>query len=131
MGIARSRRIPAKMKLRGRKKSARRVSDTPQRGPDGQSPAGSRQAVRIAARLRAFLGLERDAVIKAQSLVVCVTTAMQMEHGATGPYYPDVLGLAADILRRRVVNFDELLLDGVVPDGTTSIPGAIHEGALI
>jgi hypothetical protein len=39
---------------------------------------------------------------------------MQVEHGATGPYYPDVLGLVADILRRRVVNLDELLLRGVV-----------------
>jgi len=118
---ARSSRNPAKPGVRGRKKSARRVIDAPPRGSDGQSPAGSRQAVRIAARLRVFLGSERDAVIKAQSLVVCVTTAMQMEHGATGPYYPDILGLAADILRQRVVNLDELLLDGVVPSGLDQV----------
>jgi hypothetical protein len=77
--------------------------------------------VRIAARLRVFLGSERDAVIKAHSLVVCVTTAMQMEHGATGPYYPDILELVAKMLRQRVVNFDELLLDGVVPSGLDQV----------
>jgi len=33
----------------------------------------------------------------------------------TGPYYPDVIELAADILRQRVVNLDELLLDGLLP----------------
>jgi hypothetical protein len=98
---------------------------------DAQSLTGIRRPIRIPARLRVFLGSERDAVIKAQSLVVCVTTAMQMEHGATGPYYPDILGLAADILRKRVVNLDELLLDGVVPEDAASIPGEIHEGALI
>jgi hypothetical protein len=81
---------------------------------DAQSLTGYRPIL-IPDPLRAFLGSERDAVIKAQSLVVCVTTAMQVEHGATGPYYPDVLGVVADILRRRVVNLDELLLDGLVP----------------
>ena len=76
-----------------------------------------------------FLESERDAVIKVQSLLVCVGQAMEFEHSATGPYYPDIVELAADILRRRVVNFDELLLDGVVPADTTSIAGAIHEGS--
>jgi hypothetical protein len=53
-------------------------------------------------------------LIKAQSLLVCIGQAMKVEHGATGPYYPDVIGIAADSLRRRVVNLDELLLRGVV-----------------
>ena len=56
-------------------------------------------------------------MIQAQSLLVCVTTAMEREHGATGPYYPEVIGLAADILRRRVNNLDELLLDRQLPAG--------------
>jgi hypothetical protein len=50
-----------------------------------------------------------------QSLLVCIGQAIELEHPAKGPYYPEIVGLAADILRQRVVNFDELLLDGVVP----------------
>jgi hypothetical protein len=113
---ARPGRNPAKPRVRGLKKSTRRVSDAPLRGSDRRSPAGSRHAVRIAARLRVFLGSERDAVIKVQSLLVCIGQAMEFEHPARGPYYPDIVGLAADILRKRVVNLDELLLDGVVPE---------------
>jgi hypothetical protein len=56
---------------------------------------------------------------------------MEFQHPARGPYYPDILELAAKMLRQRVVNLDELLLDGVVPEDAASIPGEIHEGALI
>jgi hypothetical protein len=76
--------------------------------------------VRIAARLRVFLGSERDAVIKVQSLLVCMGQAMEFRLGATGPYYPDILELAAKMLRQRVVNFDALLLDGLVPQGMSN-----------
>ena len=82
---------------------------------DAQSSAGIRRPIRIPAPLRVFLGSERDAVIKVQSLLVCIGQAMEFQHVATGPYYPDIVGLAADILRQRVVNLDELLLDGLVP----------------
>jgi hypothetical protein len=112
---ASSGRSLAKAEVRRRKKSADRVSSESSRNSDGQSQSGIRRAIHIAAPLRVFLGSERDALIKAQSLLVCVMTAMELEHSATGPYYPDVLGLAADLLRRRVVNFDELLLDGLMP----------------
>jgi hypothetical protein len=81
--------------------------------------------------LRLFLKSEQEVLIKTQSLIVCVTKAMEPEHGPGGPYYPDILELAAKMLRQRVVNLDELLLDGVVPENAASIPGAIHEGALI
>jgi hypothetical protein len=111
---ARSGRNPANTGVWRRKKSGTRARVAPPQNSDAQGLAGIRRPISIPAPLRVFLGSERDALIKAQSLVVCVTTAMQVEHGATGPYYPDVLGLVADILRRRVVNLDELLLRGVV-----------------
>ena len=82
-----------------------------------QNPAGIRRSIRIPARLRVFLGAERDAVIEVRSLLVCIGQAIEFEHPAKGPYYPDIVGLAADILRRRVVNMDELLLDGLLPVG--------------
>jgi hypothetical protein len=41
---------------------------------------------------------------------------MHVEHLPTGPYYPDVVGLAGDLLKARVFNFDELLLDERLPE---------------
>jgi len=111
---ARSGRNPAKTEVRGRRKSGIQASVAPPQNSDAQSLASTWRSISIPVPVRAFLASERDALIKAQTLLVCLTAAMESEHGATGPYYPDVLALAADILRRRVVNFDELLLEGVV-----------------
>ena len=87
----------------------------PLKNSEAQSRTENPRPIRIGAPLRAFLGSERDVLIRVQSLLVCVTAAMEVEHSATGPYYPDIVGLAADLLRQRVVNMDELLLDGLVP----------------
>jgi len=48
-------------------------------------------------------------------LSLCSATAMEEDHPLKGPYYPDVVGLVADLLRRQVVYLDDLLLDGVLP----------------
>ena len=56
-------------------------------------------------------------MVKTQSLLVCIAQAMGGDHGPTGPYYPDVVGLAQDLLNSRVFNLDELLLDGRLPAG--------------
>lgn len=53
--------------------------------------------------------------MKTQSLLVCIAQAMHAEHLPTGPYYPDVVRLAQDLLKSRVFNLDELLLDGRLP----------------
>jgi hypothetical protein len=105
----------AKPKVLQRKKSAIRSEVASRRNSDEQSQIGGARRVSIPPSLRVFLGSERDVLIRVQSLLVCVTAAMEVEHSATGPYYPDVVGLAADILRRRVVNMDELLLEGALP----------------
>ena len=86
--------------------------------PKSQEPTGRGRPIRIAIPLRAFLKLEQRALIQTQSLLVCVLQAMEADDGNDGddgPYYPDVLGLAAETLRRRVENFDGLLLDGRLP----------------
>jgi hypothetical protein len=111
----RSGRNLAKPKVGRRKKPATPVSDVPSRGSHGRSHARTRQAIRVADALRAFLESEREQLMKVESLLVCARKAMELEPKPTEAYYPDVLGLAADVLRRRVVNLDELLLDGVVP----------------
>ena len=56
-------------------------------------------------------------MVKTQSLLVCIAQAMGGDHAPTGPYYPDVVGLAQDLLKSRVFNLDELLLDGRLPGG--------------
>jgi len=58
---------------------------------------------------------ERDVLVKTQSLLVCIAQAMGGDHAPTGPYYPDVVGLAQELLKSRVFNLDELLLDGRLP----------------
>jgi hypothetical protein len=118
---ARSGRNLTKTGVWQRKKSGTRVGVAPRRNSDAQSFTEIRRAIHIAAPLRVFLGSERDTLIKVESLLVCIGQAMEFEHGPKGPYYPDVLGLAADMLRRRVVNLDELLLDGLMPSGLAQI----------
>jgi len=86
--------------------------------PRSTEPSGIGRRIRIAIPLRAFLKSEQRALIQAQSLLVCMLQAMEADDGDgcdDGPYYPDVVGLAAETLRRRVENFDGLLLDGVLP----------------
>jgi hypothetical protein len=80
-------------------------------------PASRRSGIRVRGALRAFLESERDVLVKTQSLLVCIAQAMHVEHVPTGPYYPDVVGLAQDLLKGRVFNLDELLLDGRLPAG--------------
>jgi hypothetical protein len=66
--------------------------------------------------LRSFLESEQQFLVKSQSLLECI--AHSMEYAAqpvSGPYYPDVLELASDLIRQRVTNLDNLLLDGLLP----------------
>jgi hypothetical protein len=74
------------------------------------------RVVHLDDRLREFLESEREFPLKAQSLIECI--AQSMDHSSypmTGPYYPDVVGLTSDLVRRRAANLDELLLDGRLP----------------
>ena len=112
---ARSGRNLANSKVGRRKTAPGRVSDSPSQSSDGLSRAGTRQPIRIADALQVFLKSEQEHLMQVESLVVCAKKAMELEPGPWGAYYPDVLGLAADVLRRRVINLDELLLDGMVP----------------
>jgi hypothetical protein len=107
-----------KAKLRRREAAAARLKASTV-DVTGWGETGTRRTVRVAARLKEFLKQEQEELIKTQSLIVCVTKAMEPEHGPGGPYYPDILKLAANLLRQRVVNMDELLLQGLVPQGAS------------
>jgi hypothetical protein len=74
-------------------------------------------AIRIRGRLRQFLESEQGLLLKVESLLLCIATSMDdCAHPSTGPYYPDVVALAADLIKRRAVNIDQLLLDGRLPE---------------
>jgi hypothetical protein len=73
-------------------------------------------AISVPGRLRPFLESERELLVKVHSLLECITHSMEhAEHLVVGPYYPDVLGLAANEIKQRTRNLDELLLDGRLP----------------
>jgi hypothetical protein len=80
-------------------------------------------AIRIRGQLREFLDAEQGFLLKAESLLLCIAKSMDdSTHPSTGPYYPDAVELACELLRRRAANIDQLLLDGRLPhreDGVT------------
>jgi hypothetical protein len=45
---------------------------------------------------------------------------MDDTHPRTGPYYPDVLEVATDLIRRRAADLDELSLNGRLFDDMTA-----------
>lgn len=76
--------------------------------------------IRIRGRLRQFLESEQGLLLKVESLLLCIAKSMDdCAHPSAGPYYPDVVTLAAELVKRRAVNIDELLLDSRLPE----IPG--------
>jgi hypothetical protein len=89
--------------------------------PAGQIPektqaSDRRTTMRIRGRMRDFLDLEHGFLLKVESLLLCMAKSMDdSDHPITGPYYPDVVELACELVRRRARRFDELLLDGRLP----------------
>src|SRR6266404_2013138 len=58
-------------------------------------PSGN--GARIRGHLREFLELEQGFLLKMQSLLLCIVQSIDdSAHPSTGPYYPDVIGLAAE-----------------------------------
>lgn len=85
----------------------REMSEAPERGPP----------IRVRGRLRQFLESEQGLLLKAESLLLCIAKSMDgCAQPSTGPYYPDVVTLAAELVKRRAVNIDQLLLDGRLPE---------------
>jgi hypothetical protein len=83
------------------------------RGRNQQGRAGDRggNAPRIRGRFRQLLYSELGFLRKAQSLLECIANSMDdSTQPSTGPYYPDVLEVASDLLRRRATTLDGLLL---------------------
>jgi hypothetical protein len=72
-----------------------------------------RTTMRIRGRVREFLDLEQGFLLKVESLLLCIAKSMDdSTHPITGPYYPDVVELACELVRQRARRFDDMLLDG-------------------
>ena len=105
----------------GRNRSSKRAAGAGRKRRDKQNPEKSKSSVggngtRIRGRFREFLQSEQGFLLKMQSLLLCI--AQSMDDSAlpsTGPYFPDVVELAAELSRRRAANMDDLLLAGRLP----------------
>ena len=106
----------------GRNRSSKRAAGAAGRKRrDKQNQEESKSSVggngtRIRGRFREFLQSEQGFLLKMQSLLLCIAQSMDdSAHPSTGPYYPDVIELAAEPSRRRAANIDDLLLAGRFP----------------
>jgi hypothetical protein len=72
--------------------------------------------IRIQGDLRAFLESEQEALARTQALLLCIAHSIATggQQASAGPYYPGVLELASELVRRRIFNLAELL-DGRLP----------------
>jgi hypothetical protein len=110
--IARSKRNRKQWKSAGTStKGVQRHQN--KRGQKKTQAVGGATSLRIGGVLRKFLESELGFLNQAESLLMCITQAMdESTHPGTGPFYPDVVGLASDLLARRAVKLDEMLLSG-------------------
>jgi hypothetical protein len=128
-----SRSRPLKRETGGQSLKRNKPGVKPRKGAGGrggrrrnqQGRAGGRasnrgNSSRIRGRCRQLLYSELCFLRKAQSLVECIANSMDdSTHPRTGPYYPDVLEVASDLIRRRAAKLDELLLHGRLPADMT------------
>ena len=72
---------------------------------------GPNDDVTLPARLYEAIEAERANLAKAASLLACVSLALEHEVDfVTGPYYPDLTGMAHDMVRRSIDGLDSLAL---------------------
>lgn len=96
---------------------ARRRTHPTQQDREMSEPPDRGTMIRIRGGLREFLNSEQGFLLRIESLLLCI--AKSMDDSAlpiTGPYYPDVVELASQLLRQRAGIFDQLLLDGRLPE---------------
>jgi hypothetical protein len=109
---------PKELLQRDRKKQGQRAHGQKKQGQRKQGqeklqPVDRSTTVRIRGALREFLESERGFLSEAQSLLMCIAQSMDdSTHPSSGPYYPDVVGLASNLLGRRAADLDEMLLVG-------------------
>jgi hypothetical protein len=100
-------------RTQGQRKQGYRKPDQRKQGQEKLQPVDRSTTGRIRGALREFLESERGFLSEAQSLLMCIAQSMDdSTHPSSGPYYPDVVGLASNLLGRRAADLDEMLLVG-------------------
>jgi hypothetical protein len=100
-------------RTQGQRKQGYRKPDQRKQGQEKLQPVDRSTTGRIRGAFREFLESERGFLSEAQSLLMCIAQSMDdSTHPSSGPYYPDVVGLASNLLGRRAADLDEMLLVG-------------------
>jgi hypothetical protein len=54
---------------------------------------------------------ERDALLRAESIIICMKRSLELEEGLVkGPYYPDVIELVRELVRKAFNGLDSVNL---------------------
>ncbi len=92
----------------------RRTSSTPRKRNSSEHHSvsdGYPYGVPVPEALHEAIEEERGSLSKAESLLGCLAISMEHETDpATAPYYPDVAGLARDLLKQSINRLDSLNL---------------------
>jgi hypothetical protein len=83
-----------------------------ERNRGAMSQRGEMSRVRIPASLIDAIEIERDTLARAQSILRCLKISLESEDCRfDGPYYPDIAGLASELLREASNGLDIVNLE--------------------
>lgn len=82
-------------------------------GPDRRRPLGLGDVygVPVPERLHEAIELERENLSKVEALLACMVASMECQsHPLSGPYYPDVVQIARELVARSIDGLDPFTL---------------------
>lgn len=85
-------------------------------GRPGSEVAGRGARIRVRGRLQEMIRAEMFNLEKAEAVLRCLVLSMDtLPVDAEPPYYPDVVEVAGDLIKRSLVDLD-VLYDGYIPN---------------
>jgi hypothetical protein len=85
-------------------------------GRSGSGVAGRGARIRVRGRLQEMIQAELRNLGRAESVLRCLALSMDYEPlNPESPYYPDVVEVAGDLVKRSLVDLD-VLYDGYIPN---------------
>lgn len=85
--------------------------------PHAESPKGSERGprIRVRGRLQEMIRAELFNLEKAEAVLRCLALSMDSMSLGEAPYYPNVVEVAGDLVKRSIVDLD-VLYDGYIPN---------------
>jgi hypothetical protein len=111
----------SKVPVKRHQSQSARVPSPHAKGPDrpvgpGAASADRGARVRVRGRLREMIQAETLNLCRAESVLRCLVLAMDYEPSdPQSPYYPDVVQVVGDLIKRSLVDLDALH-SGYIPD---------------